>query len=368
MQTWLETKLLFLLLFMVFQSCDSPQSELINDEGEKKSDNFSNEENVWQLDAKTIQGKTQGTTFIIKTSDDSLNVNAQEIDSLLQQFDLALSTYIPNSTISSFNASEDFIVLGDEDVFFRTCYEMSKDVFERTSGMFDPSVFPLVEAWGFFKTMEDPPSKESIDSILQFTGFDPNRHHVFVNDTLKKLHPSFKLDFNAIAQGQSADELARFLRSRGHKNYFIEVGGELVVKGLNNDGLPWVIGIDMPIDDNDGNSARQLENYIHISQGGIATSGNYRKFYEKDGRKFSHTLHPLTGYPVEHNLLSATVIAPNAAIADAYATAFMVMGGDKTMDYLEKNKDLNLAVYLLYQNDNGRVARASNQLMQQYLH
>jgi thiamine biosynthesis lipoprotein len=286
---------------------------------------------------------------------------------LLKQFDLALSGYISNSTLSKFNQSEDYLII-DEDVYFRTCYAMSMDVFERTQGLFDPSVFPLVKAWGFFKSMENPPRKKAIDSIMQFTGFKQGLHHDLLGDSLVKLHPSFELDFNAIAQGQSVDELARILRTKGHENFFIEVGGEIVVEGLNDDDTPWVIGIDMPTEDNSGGQVRVLENYIHLSKGGLATSGNYRKYYVKDGRKYSHTLNPLTGYPVDHNLLSATVIAPNAAIADAYATVFMVMGVDKTMQFVQENKDLNLAVYLLYENENGRVARASNQLMQQYIH
>lgn len=294
-------------------------------------------------------------------------MNAIEIDELLAKFDTELSGYDPSSMLSQFNAAADYFVVANDD-FFRTCYHMSMDVYERTDGLFDPSVFPLVKAWGFFKDITNPPSQEMVDSILTFVGFKEGKHHLFNGDTLQKLHPSFELDFNAIAQGQSVDEIARLLRAKGHENYFIEVGGELVVKGTNDRGEPWVIGIDLPTEENEGSSVRELENYIHISEGGIATSGNYRKFYEKEGRKYSHTLHPKTGHPVEHNLLSATVIAPNAAIADAYATAFMVMGVDKTMEFIEKNDDLQLAVYLLYENDQGRIARASNQRMASYLH
>jgi thiamine biosynthesis lipoprotein len=378
-QIWLGIKWLIFFSLFLLQSCNSSDGdlkleereerpeELIADKSDGNEDKFAVKENVLRVNATAIKGRTQGTTFIIKTSEDSLLVSTKDIDSLLEQFDLALSGYIPNSTLSKFNRSEDYIIL-DEDVYFRTCYAMSMDVFERTQGLFDPSVFPLVKAWGFFKSMENPPRKKAIDSIMQFTGFKKGLYHDLLGDSLVKLHPSFELDFNAIAQGQSVDELARLLRTKGHENFFIEVGGEIVVEGLNDDDTPWVIGIDMPTEDNSGGQVRVLENYIHLSKGGLATSGNYRKYYVKDGRKYSHTLNPLTGYPVEHNLLSATVIAPNAAIADAYATVFMVMGVDKTMQFVQENKDLNLAVYLLYENENGRVARASNQLMQQYIH
>lgn len=347
-----------------FFACNSPEdSKSDTDEIPQK---FPSTDNTWQVNAKVIQGNTQGTTFVVKTSEDSLFVSALEIDSLLVKFDSELSGYMSTSILSRFNSTEDFIVL-ENDAFFRTCYYMSMDVFERTEGLLDPSVFPLVKAWGFFKKLENPPNQNEIDSILNFTSFESGKHHLLSNDTLRKIHPSFELDFNAIAQGQSADEIARFLRRRGHENYFIEVGGELVVKGVNDDGKPWVIGIDLPSEENEGTGNRALENYLHISNGGIATSGNYRKFYEKDGRKYSHTLHPITGYPVEHNLLSATVIAPNAAIADAYATAFMVMGVKESLDFVEANEDLELAVYLLYENDQGRIARASNQRMKLYL-
>ena len=348
-------------------ACTSEKQEVEKEDQMQEIVEFPKSQNAWQRDSKTIEGKTQGTTFVVKTSEDSLLVTAPELDSLLARFDSELSGYLETSLLSKFNHAKDFILLQD-DHYFRTCYMMSKDVYERTEGLFDPSVFPLVKAWGFFKDISQPPAPKTIDSILNFVGFESGVNHSIKGDTLLKHHPSFQLDFNAIAQGQSADEIARFLRKRGHENYFIEVGGELVVKGLNNDGLPWVIGIDLPEDDDGSSNVRVLENYIHISEGGVATSGNYRKFYEKDGRKYSHTLHPKTGHPVEHNLLSATVIAPNAAIADAYATAFMVMGVDKTMEFVEKNDDLQLAVYLLYENDQGRIVRASNQLMQEYLH
>lgn len=328
---------------------------------------------TWRVDAKTIQGKTQGTTFTIKTSEDSLLVSADVVDRTLKAFDSELSGYISTSILSQFNAAKDTFVLPVNN-YFKACFDLSYDIYVTTQGAFDPSVFPLVKLWGFFKDVKNPPTVSEIDSVLQFTGFKKGLHYELLNDSLDltkstfiKIDKRFQIDFNAIAQGQSVDVLGALLRQKGHTNYFIEVGGEITVSGFNNEGNPWVIGIDLPEEENDGLLAqRKLENYLSISNKGLATSGNYRKFYEKGGRKYSHTLDPMTGKPVEHNLLSATVVADNAAIADGYATAFMVLGVTKTMKFLSENPTLNLGVYLLFENAQGRLERAYNQEMEAY--
>ena len=363
MQTLFRINLFITFLILLF-SCQNEVAEELQENEEVTINDFSSDK-AWRVNDKEIRGYTQGTTFLVKTSEDSLMVSPEELDSLLHQFDLELSGYIDHSLLSMFNASDSFINLANDN-FFRTCYHISQDIFERTDGYFDPSVFPLVKAWGFFKDVNHMPTEQEIDSILGFTGFKANLHHKFQNDTLFKIHPNFSLDFNAIAQGQSVDEIVRLLKDRGHENLFVEVGGELFVSGLNDDEVPWIIGIDEPVEGNEGISDRKLENYLSISDKGVATSGNYRKFYEKDGKKYSHTLNPLTGYPVEHNLLSATVIAPNTAAADGYATAFMAMGVEKTMAFLSENEDLQLAVYLLFENKNGRIERAFTPNMNKY--
>lgn len=349
-----------LLLFVAYSCSDK------NEENTDLQSNINQEKKtVWKLDNKTIEGETQGTTFIIKTSEDSLMVSPQEIEVLLANFDSELSGYISTSLLSKLNDSDTSFVI-EHDNYFSECYNISQQVYKKTNGAFDPSVFPLVKAWGFFKNMDQIPSEEEIDSILTFTGFEEGLHHTYEEGVFVKIHSSFELDFNAIAQGQSADVIAKLLTDKGHQNYFIEVGGEITVKGVNNEKQPWIIGIDQPKDDNDGYGNRNLENYLSISKGGIATSGNYRKFYERNGKKYSHTLNPKTGYPVEHNLLSTTVIAENAALADAYATAFMTMGLDKTMRFLDENKDLEIEAYLLFENDSGRIERAFTSGMKKY--
>ena len=347
-------------LVVLTLSCSSNQTE------EESSVNDNGELNAWSIDDKTIQGTTQGTTFIIKTSEDKLLVSPEEVSDFLADFDSELSGYIDHSLLSKLNNADSIFELGDNR-FFDKCYTLSQAIYTATNGAFDPSVFPLVKAWGFFKDMKKPPSQNEIDSILLFTSFEPGLHHLYEEGVFIKKHPSFQLDFNAIAQGQSADELGQLLQQKGNQNYFIEVGGEIVIKGLNNDNKPWVIGIDEPTEENDGLSSRALENYLSISDKGIATSGNYRKYYEQDGRKFSHTIDPKTGMPVNHNLLSATVIADNAALADGFATAFMTMGVDSTMSFLKHYNLLDIDVYLLFENNQGRIERAFTSGMQKYL-
>lgn len=349
------------LLFFVASSCSNKSEENTKSSGNSNS----KKKTVWQVDKKTIQGETQGTTFIIKTSEDSLLVSTKEIKELFAGFDNEMSGYISTSLLSKLNDTDTVFYI-ENDNYFTDCYNLSQQVYQKTNGAFDPSVFPLVKAWGFFKDMSQIPSKEQVDSILKFTGFKERLHHTYKDGVFEKIHPNFKLDFNAIAQGQSADVIANFLTKKGHKNYFIEVGGEIVVKGINDEQKPWTIGIDQPKENNNGQGNRSLENYLSISNGGLATSGNYRKFYELNGKKYSHTLNPKTGYPVKHNLLSTTVIAENAALADAYATAFMTMGLDKTMEFLKQNEDLKIDVYLLFENDSGRIERAFTPGMKKY--
>lgn len=312
-----------------------------------------------ELAGYTIQGETQGTTYQIIIAEEGLNFSKAEIDSVLRTFDLSLSTYISESTISKINNCESSIVLADPYGFFETCYHASLEVYKNTDGAFDPSVYPLVEGWGFMKTMESPLNQNEVDSLRSLMGFsDTSVYFIeFANEDIrfKKRKPGFKLDFNAIAQGYAVDVLADFVQKRGHKNFYVEIGGELVVAGKNRSGEKWVIGIDKPKD----TKGRELEDIIEVTNTAIATSGNYRNYYVVDGKKYSHTLDPKTGYPVQHQLLSATVLARNASMADAYATAFMVIGIERTKDFLSKNKDLNLKVVLLYNNDNGEIEQYS---------
>lgn len=318
-------------------------------------------------DQITINGEAQGTTYTVILAGEHSDVMKAEIDSLLHAFDESLSSYIPTSVLSRINQSTDSIVVLDNG-FFKPCYLLSRGVYDMSAGAFDPSVFPLVQGWGFMNNMETPLDKDSVASILKYVSFQKDLlHSIYFNGdtiTFSKYDPRFKLDFNAIAQGYSVDVVAEYLNQHGVSNYYVEIGGEIVVKGKNGERKKWRIGIDSPIENAD---TRVIENIIHVTNKAIATSGNYRKFYVKDGVKYAHTLDPLTGYPVQHSLLSATVLADNCALADAYATTFMVYGVEKTMQFLEEHPELKLEVYLLYTKDNGEVGREMSEGFQKYL-
>ncbi len=317
-------------------------------------------------EAKYIRGETQGTTYEIIIADAEVNVTKAEIDSLLAMFDASLSTYITTSKISSLNAAPEVIQVVDSSGFLKSCYLQSEKVFLATNGAFDPSVFPLVKGWGFMDKVETPLSQSEVNELLKDVGF--NEHHTinFKGDTilLSKTNPSFKLDFNAIAQGYSVDVLADFLTARGHKNFYVEIGGELVLRGRNIEGENWRIGIDVPTENS---KTHEIENIVQFTDQAIATSGNYRKFYEKNGKKYAHFLNPKTGFPVQHSLLSVSVIAPNCATADAYATAFMVMGAKETLEFVEKHSELKLEVYLLESNGKSGFKRSMSKGFQSYL-
>ena len=208
--------------------------------------------------------------------------------------------------------------------------------------------------------LESPLSKTEVDSILEFVSFKDGVYHTvdFREKTIVfcKNHPNFKIDFNAIAQGLSVDVVDDFISSKGYTDYYIEIGGELIVRGKNREGVNWKIGIDSP---KENQIERELENIIHLSNKAVATSGNYRKFYVKDGVKYSHTLDPKSGFPVQHSLLSVTVVANDCATADAYATAFMVMGKEATLTFIEQHPEEKLEVYLLFSNDKGEIGRVN---------
>lgn len=314
-----------------------------------------------------INGETQGTTYSIIIAAPEVGFTKEDIDSVLLDFDNALSTYVPTSVISHINNAHTDTIVVDKSGYFKQCYEQSLDVFDATGGAFDPSVFPLVSGWGFMKNMKSPLSQRAVDSILNYVGMDKDLHRVlFSGDTIyfDKRSANFKLDFNAIAQGQSVDVLANYIKEQGYSNFYIEIGGEVFVSGLKQNGEEWKIGIDTPIENAEN---RVIEsNIVSLSNKAIATSGNYRKFYEIDGKKYAHTLNPKTGFPVKHNLLSATVVAKDCATADAYATAFMVMGKDKTLEFVQ-NSAVKLDVYLIYADESGGLQRVTSKGFEVYI-
>ena len=291
-----------------------------------------------------LAGLTQGTSYhITYESKDSVNLQ-YEIDSLLSDFDRSFSTYLPSSIISRINRNERDVAINEH---FIKVFNKAYKIYKATDGVFDITVAPLVNVWGFGFTEKTNVDSTMIDSLLQYVGMDK----VTLEDRkIQKKHNETMLDCNAIAQGYAVDVIADYFDRKGIKNYLVEIGGEINTRGVNEKGNIWLIGIDKPIE---GNiiPGMYLQAKIRLKNSSLATSGNYRKFYEKDGIKYAHSINPKTGYPVLKKLLSATVIAEDCMTADAYATAFMVMGLEKTKEFLREYKELE--AYLIYSDDQG---------------
>ncbi len=287
------------------------------------------------------EGFIFGTVYHITYQSD---VNYQkEIEAELMKVDQSLSPFNKTSIISSINRNEK---IKANDMFCEV-FNLAESISKETQGAFDITVAPMVNAWGFgFKT-GTPPTKQAIDSLLDIVGYQK----VALKDGyVVKQNPKTTLDCSAIAKGFGSDVVARFLQKKGIQNYMVEIGGEIVVRGNNDKNLPWHIGINKPTDDS-LNTKQELQDVIYITDIAMATSGNYRNFYYKNGKKYAHTIDPKTGYPVQHNILSATVLAKNCATADAYATSFMVMGLDGAKKILEKHPELD--AYLIYSDHKG---------------
>lgn len=301
-----------------------------------------------------LQGEAQGTTYTIQLVGVGEKITKKEIDQLLTAFDASLSTYKSNSDITTFNNAGFYHAFPDKENYFKSCLEQSQIVFDLSNGAFDPTVFPLIDAWGFYKEVKTPLlKKEQADSILEFVSFEKNKLLIykFQNDSviLFKRDERLKLDFNAIAQGLAVDFMAKLIAKKGYKNFYIELGGEIRVAGTNKEGNKWRIGIDTP----KTKGERSIQEVIQVSNKSVATSGNYRKFYEVNGVKYGHTIDPKTGMQAQQTLLSATVVMDECALADGFATAFMVMGLEKTKEFLKKNKRFGIEVLLIY-NEKGK--------------
>lgn len=308
-----------------------------------------------QVPYQTDQGIVFGTMYkITYQSKENLKM---EIESELQKVDNSLSPFNKKSVITHINHNEDY----STDSMFTHVFRLAKTISKETHGAFDITVAPLVNAWGFgFKNASHVDSL-TIDSIRQFIGFEKVD---LVDGKVVKKDPRIMLDCSAIAKGYGVDCVARLLESKGIKNYMIDIGGELVVKGKNAQQESWRIGINKPIDDSLSVN-QELQTIIEINQGGMATSGNYRNFYYKDGKKYAHTIDPRTGYPVQHNILSSTVIAKDCATADAYATSFMVLGLDSAKAICNAHPELD--AYFIYAKENGNTSIYFTEGMKQYL-
>lgn len=291
-----------------------------------------------------FQGEAQGTYYMVKYYDvDGRNFQL-EVDSILKAFDQSLSLWVPNSIISKVNRNEEVKL----DKYFIDNYNLAQKVAVETDGAFDCTLGPLIEAWGFGFRQRIKLTQEKVDSIKAFTGHDK----VSLNDQyLRKTDERMEINFNAIAQGYSVDLLGGFLMAKGVEDFIIDVGGEVLTKGLKPNQKKWVVGIQKPTDNSDGEIEAEVT--VELTDMAFVTSGSYRKYYEENGKRYSHMINPQTGYPVTHSLLSVTVLANTCAEADAYATAFMVMGLDKAINFVNKRGDLE--AYFIYDNENGEM-------------
>ena len=262
-----------------------------------------------------------------------------EIKQLFKEFDGSLSMFNDTSIITRMNNCDTSVVANR---YFRHVFTKAMEVSEATGGAFDITVAPLVNLWGFGFKNSDNVSQAAIDSILQFVGY--KTVHLDEEGHLHKDDPRTIMDASSIAKGYMSDVVADFLREQGVENYMVEIGGEVALNGVNPKGSRWSIGINKPTDDSTQVNS-ELQDILYMSEGGVATSGNYRNFYYKDGKKYAHTIDPHTGYPIQQDILSSTVIARDCMTADAYATAFMVLGKEKAMEVLAK--DTTLMAYFI---------------------
>jgi len=312
----------FFILIVLLAGCESPSSPYV-----------------------LYKGQTMGTSYHVTISGDFSSANRGtlqvEIDERLRSVNQSFSTYIKQSEISEFNRYQGLDAQKKSKAFMYLLEEALR-ISKITQGAYDITVGPVVNLWGFgpdFKA-DDIPNEAEIKAALQSVGYQ-NIHLDVEAQQLSKREPQLYLDFSSIAKGYGVDQVAELLESKGHVNYMVEIGGEMRVKGVNPDGNDWRIAVEKP-----DTSVRSIHKIINVSNMAIATSGDYRNFFEIGGVKFSHTIDPLTGRPVQHNLASVTVLDKSCMTADAWATAFMVLGSKKGYDLAMEN---NLAVLFLVQ-------------------
>lgn len=304
-----------------------------------------------------IEGTAQGTTYhVTYYAADSL-IRKSQIDSIFRQLDQSLSIYQPKSVINRFNSAKRGLTA---DHHLSTVVKRSQEVWKDTEGLFDITVQPLVKAWGFgVKPVEQYPDSSIIAGILPCVGTEK----IYWKGTkLSKQKKCITIDVNGIAQGYSVDVIAEFLEAKGLSAYIVEVGGEIRIKGRKPAGDKFKIGIEAP--GNVNSQAQVMQKIITLDAGAITTSGNYRKFHESEGTRINHIIDPVSGYPVRNELISVTVIAPDAITADAYDNALLSMGLFKALTFVESRKDL--AAFFIYKNEDGRVSDTATSRFAQY--
>ncbi len=285
-----------------------------------------------------------GTTYkIVYECDSDLSVPIREE---LMKVDHSLSPFNKESVITAVNQNREVTL----DPYFVEVFTKAMEISADTEGAFDITVAPLVNAWGFGFRNEQMPTAHQVDSLRRIIGYQKVS---LADGKIRKQDSRMMLDCSAIAKGFGVDAVARMLYSRGVQNYMVEIGGEVVTRGVNAQRLPWRVGVVKPTEDS-LSIGHELQTVLNVTDKAMATSGNYRNFYYKNGRRYAHTIDPKTGYPVQHSLLSATVLADNCTMADAYATSFMVMGMERAQKLLERHPEL--MAYLIYDTGKGDLA------------
>ncbi|MBQ9363233.1 MAG: FAD:protein FMN transferase [Bacteroidaceae bacterium] len=306
----------------------------------ERRSNHTEGEKAWkQKDVQRCEGMVFGTFYHItyqysKSLEDSIKC-------VLQQVDRSLSPFNKESTITAINENKQL----EADEMLTEVFEMATEISAQTEGAFDITVAPLVNLWGFGFQNKDSVTDEMVDELRQYVGIEKVK---LIDGKIQKAHPNMMLDCSAIAKGYGVDAVGKMLERQGIHSYMVEIGGEVRLRGCNPRGENWSIGINKP---QDGQQA-DIEQIIHTTNTAMATSGNYRNFYVKEGKKFAHTIDPRTGYPVQHNILSSTVLAKDCAVADAYATSFMVLGLDSAKRVLNKHPELQ--AFFIYSTKDGK--------------
>jgi len=289
-----------------------------------------------------ITGYTQGTTYRITYFDKKKRNFQTQIEEIFLKVNASVSLYEPSSIISKVNRNDQNVKVDD---IFKNCFIKALQISDETRGMFDITVGPLVKLWGFGLENKGIVDSFKVDSILTFIGY---KDVVLYKDVVIKKDERIQLDFNALAQGYTVDLVAGLFDFYGIQNYLIEIGGEVFAKGEKSKNAMWQVGIEKP--DTVHVSGNQLIAIVRLKNMALATSGSYRKFFIENGKRYAHTINPMTGYPSYSNLLSVSVFAPRCIDADAYATAFMVMGFDESMKFLETHPEIQ--VFMIYVNEN----------------
>lgn len=308
-----------------------------------------------QAGYNSVSGLVFGTVYKVTYQHDG--DLKPEIETELKRFDLSLSPFNDSSVISRINRNEELVT----DSFFQNCFNRSMEISRETKGAFDITIAPLANAWGFGFKKGTFPDSLMIDSLLQTTGYEKVK---LEDGKVIKQDLRTMLSCSAVAKGYSVDVVAHLLDSKGIKNYMVDIGGEVVVKGKNPTNNLWRIGINKPIDDSLAIN-QDIQVVLEVTDLGMATSGNYRNYYYKDGKKYAHTIDPRTGYPVQHSILSSTVVAEDCMTADALATSFMVMGLEEAEAFCKANPKID--AYFIYSGEDGEFKTYYTEGMKKYM-